>query len=363
MRNNSSTLKEVADAAGVSVAAVSKVLHGRGQNVRVSESRAIAIREAAEKLRYSPNALARSLRMNRTHTVGLIWVQMQRIASGPLYYVHLLDGVSHTLFQQHYRLTILPEIPEVNPVRSLSDGRLDGVIWCKMPDDPELLEELKHTPLKVVSLNSPTPSDPNAFPSVRCDNESGVDLVVDHLVQLGHTKILFCLDEGWETAPDAHSRLAAFESAMARHGLPFGEADRVKFDIRNPQFGDWYWQQTGHTAAFAWHEGIAGSILASALEAGVRIPEDLSIVGFDSTLYCESTKPRLTAVKQPIVEMAETATQLLIDLIEGKNPQIFSHVFPCTLDVRDSTAPPAPARRQAPHGVPNPNLSKGEISP
>jgi len=341
IRNTGSTIREVAEAAGVSVASVSKVLHGRGKNVRVSEARAIEIREAAERLHYSPNALARSLRMSRTHSIGLIWVQMQRIADGPLYYVHLLDGVSTILFQQHYRLTVLPELPVHQPVRALSDGRLDGVIWCKMPDDPVLAEEFKHTPLKVVALNSPPPSVSGAYPSITCDNEGGAALVVDHLVALGHKRILFALDVGWEGAPDAHARLKGFGEAMARHGLPFGTEDVVVWKVSAPPVAEWRAANPDYTAVFAWHEGIAGAILTAATRAGIDVPGDLSIVGFDSTLFCESTKPRLTAVRQPIREMAEAPARMLIDLIEERPLVTSSMTFPCSLDIRDSTAPPA----------------------
>ncbi|MEZ0325784.1 MAG: LacI family DNA-binding transcriptional regulator [Fimbriimonas sp.] len=339
-RSNGSTLREVAEAAGVSIAAASKVLHGRGKNVRVSVVRAEIIREAAEKLRYSPNALARSLRTCRTQTIGLIWEQMQRISDGPLYYVHLLDGVSQILFQQHYRLTILPEIPEIQPVRALSDGRLDGVIWCKMPDDPCLVEEFSHSPLKVVALNSPASSQPNAYPCVTCDNEGGVAQVVEHLVSLGHKRILFALDEGWQTTPDAVARLNGFRIAMDAHGLPFGSEDIVEWDIKAPALAAWKATNPPHTAIFAWHDGIAANILSEAASVGIRVPQDLSVVGFDSTMFCETTKPRLTAVRQPIREMAETAAQLLIDLVEGRTPSSFFHSFPCTLDVRDSTSHP-----------------------
>jgi LacI family transcriptional regulator len=266
---------------------------------------------------------------------------MQSIADGPLYYVQLLDGVGKQLFDNHYRLTILPELPASQPVRALSDGRLDGVIWCKMPHDPEVLAELEHTALRVVALNSPPPREHHGLPFIHCDNEAGSALVVDHLVGLGHRRILFALDPGWESTPDAHARLAGFRAAMRRHGLPCGDDEVVVWRIGSTPIAEWHRSNPPHTAIYAWHEGVAGSILDAAHTAGIRIPEAFSVVGFDSTMYCESTKPRLTAVRQPVREMAERAAQLLIDMVEGRATSTDSQCFPCSLDVRDSTSPPA----------------------
>jgi LacI family transcriptional regulator len=350
LRSNGSTIREVAEAAGVSVASVSKVLHGRGKNIRVSEARAITIREVAEKLRYSPNALARSLRTSRTQTVGLVWEHMKSIADGPLYYVNLLDGVANTLFSHHYSLTILPELPAFQPIRSLSDGRLDGLIWCKMPQAPELDEELDHTSIRVVALNALPPACPGTYPVVNCDNEGGAALVVEHLADLGHRKILFAFDGGWDHTPDALARLKGFRDAMHERGLEFDDRDIVEWQRPSESFADWYRQDTGHTAIFGWHEAIAANILIAAQDAGVNVPEDLSVVGFDSTRFCESTSPRLTAVQQPIREMAALAAQVLLGLIEGIKPvqDIFS--FPCKLDIRDSTCRPAASRAESRRG-------------
>lgn len=341
IRPNGTTLRQVAEAAGVSVSAVSKVLHGRGTNIRVSEATADTIRAAAERLRYHPNALAQSLRMSKTQTIGLIWEHMQSIADGPLYYVHLLDGVSQTLFANHYRLTILPEIPAINPVRALSDGRLDGVIWCKLPSTPAIEEDLSHTPLKVVALNAEPPQTPDLYPSISCDNVGGARLVVDHLAGLGHKRILFAVDKGWETTPDAHARYQGFREGLAAHGLPFHADDVVEWDINRPPVREWLASEPPHTAIFAWHEGIAGKVLNALVAAGVRVPEDVSVVGFDSTMFCESLKPRLTAVRQPVREMASQAAQLLIDLVEGNPIDRRAIIYPCALDVRESTSTPA----------------------
>src|SRR5579871_996504 len=341
LRGNGATLREVADAAGVSVASASKVLHGRGSTIRVGAARAEKIRAAAEQLHYNPNAIARQLRSSRTYTIGLVWEHMRSIADGPLYYVHLLDGVTQRLFANHYRLTILSELPHLQPVRGISDGRLDGVIWCKMPHDEAILKELEHTSLRVVALNSPPPREEHGVPFVHCDNEGGAELVVDHLAGLGHKRILFVLDHGWEETPDAQARLTGFRTAMKRHGLPCSEEDVAVWSINEPPVAEWFRSNPVHTAVFAWHEGLAGHILDAAQQAGLRVPKDFSVVGFDSTMYCDSTVPRLTAVRQPVREMAENAAQILIDLVEGRVASAPSPCFPCSLDVRDSTSPPA----------------------
>jgi LacI family transcriptional regulator len=341
IRPNGTTLRQVAEAAGVSVSAVSKVLHGRGTNIRVSEATADVIRAAAERLRYHPNALAQSLRMSKTQTIGLIWEHMGSIADGPLYYVHLLDGVSQTLFANHYRLTILPELPDANPVRALGDGRLDGVIWCKLPSSPAIEEDLSHTPLKVVALNAAPPQTPDLYPSISCDNVGGARLVVDHLAELGHKHILFVVDKGWETTPDAYARYQGFREGLAAHGLPFDERSVVQWSVEAPRIREWLVTNPPHTAIFGWHEGIAGSVLKGLQKEGVRVPEDVSVVGFDSTMFCESLKPRLTAVRQPVFEMASRAAQLLIDLVEGKPVDRRAIIYPCALDVRESTSSPA----------------------
>lgn len=339
-KSNGATLKEVALEAGVSIAAVSKVLHGNGKSIRVSEARAASIREVAHRLKYRPNALARSLRTNRTHTVGLIWENMADIGDGPLYYVHLLDGVASELFKNHYRLTILPEIPHDSTIASLVDGRLDGVIWCKMPDHPAIGDDLLNSPLQVVGLNA-QPTDNHQCPTITCDNEGGSALVVEHLYELGHRHIAIVIDGGSTDTPDAVARLKGFRRAMQARGL---QAEVLYWDVPETEFPAWWVARPQITALYGWHEGFAGRILLAAKAAGVEVPRDLSVVGFDSTLYCETTTPKLTSVKQPIKEMAQTAARILLNQIEGSPLGQRSYTFPCTFDVRESTSSPTRSR-------------------
>lgn len=334
------TIREVAERAGVSTAAVSKVLHGRGASVRVSEEKAAIIRRIAQEMQYRPNALARQLRSSRTHTVGLIFENFSGIASGPLYYMHLLDGVGKVLFPKHYRVTILPELEHDNVLVSLGDGQLEGVIWCKLSRDDKTLRLIHECPIPIVAMNTPAPKERTEAVFVSCDNEGGIELAVDHLWSLGHRRILFVHEEEEAKTPDCMARLAGFRLAMARRGQTVGEEDAACWNWYLENFPKWWAGKPPHTAIVCWSERCGAQMLIQAEMHGISVPDDLSVVGFDSTQYCETTKPRLTAVRQPISEMAVHASEVLLAMIAGQAPQQDSYSFPCTLDVRDSTASP-----------------------
>lgn len=331
------TIRQVAEAAGVSTAAVSKVLHGRGDSVRVGVESAARIREAATRLQYRPNVLARNLRIRRTHTVGLVLEDFGTFAAGPLYYTHLLEGVGQTLFGQHYRLTILPELASDDVLGSLGDGQLEGVVWCKLPQNPANMSLIRECPIPIVAMNTPVPAEESGAVFVSCDNEGGIELVVQHLVEIGHRKIGFVFEQQETKTPDRIARLQGFEKAIAKFGI---EMEILKWEWTLHEFIPWWESKPDCTALVCWSERTAGTLLHRASEIGVEIPRQLSVAGFDSTQYCETTHPRLTAVRQPITEMAKHATNILLDLINGQKPETTSFIFPCTLDVRDSTAPP-----------------------
>lgn len=333
------TIKQVALAAGVSSAAVSRVLHGRGKNIRVSEARAVEIRRVAKEMNYIPNALARGLRVNRTNTVGLLFENFRGIGSGPQYIVELLDGVAETIFPRHFRLTILSELNHDDVLGSLGDGHLDGVIWCKMARDENVLEQIRKCPIPIVAMNAAAPA---TTPFVACDNRQGIELAIDHLAELGHQRVLFVHEREEDDAPDCIERREAFRAGLARRGMS-GDVEAWAWSME--EFHSWRRRQDRHTAIIGWSERCAAAILGQAAEASIDVPRELSVVGFDSTAYCETTRPRLTCVRQPISEMGRRAANILIDLINVEEASSTSStLYPCSLDVRDSTARPSTQR-------------------
>lgn len=334
------TIRDVANEAGVSVAAVSKVLHGGSASVRVSEARAVVIREVAQRLQYRPNRIARSLRKSKTDTVGLVFENFGSIGMGPLYYVDLLDGVAEELFRNHYRLTILPEVDGDDVWGTLADGRLDGIIWCKYNRENVTQLAGRSTPIPFVALNAPAPEDVKNVAFVSCDNAGGVRLAIQHLYDLGHRDIAFAMETGELDTPDAIARRAGFLAAMTDLDLDLNEDSIQVWGSKGEGFLEW-WSRPGRpTALLAWNDGMANQALIQAQEAGLEIPFDLSVVGFDSTRFCETTTPRLTSVRQPIREMAREAARMVIGMINGEATAMTPITFPCSLDLRESTSVP-----------------------
>ena len=173
-----------------------------------------------------------------------------------------------------------------------------------------------------------------------CDNEGGLDLAVRHLYELGHRRILFAYERIHEGLLETEARKQAFLHAMERQSLPAGPEDLCRWEVTAEEFAEWWRGKPPHTAVIARGEWFAGQILERAAESGVRIPDDLSLVCFDSTEFSKSRRPRLTAIRQPIFDMAVAATELLLRQIDTKQRIVEVRTYPCSLDVRESTAPP-----------------------
>lgn len=332
------TVRDIAELAGVSKAAVSKVLHNSSSSVRVSEARSEQIRKIASDLGYVPNQNARILRTQRTNTIGVYFENLRGISDGPLYTVNLLDGLCSELFKRHYRVTLLAELDGEDTDGSLGDGRLDGVIWCKLGRDDKCRRAIHTCPIPLVALNVPDWNEPTNAGIVRCDNRGGLEAAVAHLWDLGHRHILFLNEVNENNATECMDRRIGFQEAMATRGIEVTKEDFAEWEWDLPEFSDWWASQPPHTAVICWSERCAGQLLSICDQQSVDVPSQLSVIGFDSTQYCESTRPRLTAIRQPISEMASRAAQMLLSIIEGEKPSIQTHTFPCTLDIRDSTS-------------------------
>lgn len=332
------TIRDVAKAAGCSPMAVSKVLHGRGVTVRVGEARAKEIRRVAEELNYIPNQNARNLRGERRYNIGLVMDSLGPMAIGSRYLAHLYDGLQSACFERGYSLTICPKL-HADHKRFIADGRFDGIVWAKYLLDPETSRIAERVELRIVHLHVPPSHAMDDTHDYFCaNNPQAMMLGVKHLFDLGHTRIDFGMDADNIGSAEDVDRWNAFQSACAALGLEPGK--RVEMYYTTEDAEKWLSDPDRGTGIVLRTENLASHIYVAAEKMNLKVPQDFSIVGFDSTEFCETLSPRLTAIHQPIRDMVYEAVSLLIRRIEGDETGTRTHLFPCGLDIRESTAPP-----------------------
>lgn len=334
------TIRAVAARAGVSPTVVSRVLHNRATSIRVSEATAERVRQAAKDLGYRRNVMARLFRERQTMMIGVlhgIGFGRPHFAGTSQYFAALMDGVIDGAFTHGYAVTFCPHLLGQTPEDAMADGRFDGLVWYSTYPSGENRAMLERCSVPLVLIHTPSSEFADKFPSVICDNEQGIHLALDHLVQQGHRRIAFAL-ESEDLFGEAVLRRDAFLKEMNARGLGASESDVI--DIRSDRTGLHMYLASGlrHSAVIGTSDGVAASFLNLAPGYGVQVPRDLSVIGFDSTSYCDQLRPALTSVSQPLVVMGRSAVSLLVQSINGDAPDPAALVYPCGLDIRGSTS-------------------------
>jgi LacI family transcriptional regulator len=337
-------MKEVARAAEVSVATVSHVINGTRF---VSTELADRVHEAMRTLGYTPDATARSLRVRRTQTIGLVIPDN----SNP-FFAELAQVIEEEGFEAGYT-TILGNSTEQADrerryVQTLVSKRVDGLIAALSREDDGTLERILEPagiPVIVIDRDVKLPG----ADLVLYDNAGGSHAAARHLVELGHNRIAFIA--GPADVQPAAERLRGFRDALHEAGLELpGEAvAEADFHYRGGRDATVKLLESpdGITAIAAANDLMAAGALRELAERGIRVPEEMSVVGFDDAPLAEMVSPALTTVRQPLQEMAQTAVSLLLARIAGEDGQVQRHVLPTELVVRESTAPPRDRGRTA----------------
>ncbi len=340
------TIRDVAEAAGVSAMTVSTVLHGAGSNVRVSVETAAKIRSLATELSYQPNTLARSLRSRKTNTVGVVFQHFSRLSEDNPYYPQLLNGVMSALFKEKYTLALCPHLIQGDDLTSIWDGRFDGVLWARPDFTESSLDRLRRSSIPLVMMHAP-PGTAEGVSTFTADNDGAMRLVVQHLVSIGHQDMVFIVDEVNEHTAEGRARAAAFTTAVREAGVA---GSVFVWDERSRTLENFRTANRGFTAVTCFSDTLAGHLLLACQQLGILIPRDLSVVGFDSSKFCERTIPRLTSIHQRVEQIAFDATSHLLSLIKGgtsvsDRPAPISSLYDCGLDLRDSTSPPSSLKK------------------
>lgn len=327
MTDRRPTIADVARHAGVSKGAVSFALNGRAG---VSEETRKRILDAAASLGWSPNHRARALSTQRAFSLGLVIARDPDLLGADPFFPAFIAGVEKVLATRDQTLVLQvvtsPAAEEAGYRRLARDGRVDGVFLVDLRmADPRigLLEEIG---LPAVTLNRP--DVPSPFPAVILDDRPGIAAAVAHLAGLGHTAIAHVAGPG--VFLHAIARRDAFTQAMADAGLPPGQVVTGDFTAAGGREAT-HRLLTGKdrpTAIVYANDVMALSAIAVAAELGLRIPEDLSITGYDDTTLAGYVHPALTTVRADARSWGEAAATALLGLADGQ-------------EVADTTLPPA----------------------
>lgn len=331
------TIYDVAKRARVSIKTVSMVINNPAA---VSEATRARVLVAIEELSYRPNLLARGLASQRSFMLGLF---CDGHAAGSNYIAQIQMAALTICQNEGYHL-VVECIRANNPnlvaqVHGLmTQSRLAGVILTPpLSDVPDLIEALKGTQTPIARY-SPEPGTAD-FIDVDIDNVRAAYEITSYLIALGHKRIGFVRGRGDHA--DAIARFDGYRRALADAGMAFAEELCAEGDFTyksGVQAGDrLLCMQNRPTAIFASNDDMAGGVMASSLRFNLRVPVDLSVAGFDDTLFAHAMWPRLTTCRQPIVEMTEAAVSALIHPNDS-HPGTMR--FPHKIIVRGSTAAP-----------------------
>lgn len=332
------SLKQIAEAAGVSIGTVSRVLRNQDQVAPETRQRVLA---EAERLRYRPNLLVRAIQTGRTRTIGVM-LSMEAPHS-----LDILHGIHDRLLEAGHVPIVLAPLPRRSPgagsrereqILELIDRRVDGLIVYPVCENraAEYGGEVRERGLPMVAVDCRLPLDGVDFVGV--DDGAGARCVAEHLVALGHRRTAHLA--GSLHLSTGRARRDAFQQAVEAAGgtcavvadesFRFGHgAETLLNAVPRP------------TAVFVGNDYQARALLRAAERKGVRVPEDLSVAGFGDVECACCVRPALTTVHQPFFEIGCEAAAVLLERLEGDaDAAPIERTLDAPLIVRESTGPP-----------------------
>jgi len=332
--NHQVTIRDVAEAAGFSVNTVSRALNDKPD---VSKATKHAILETAKKLGYRPNKLARGLRSNKTQTIGVIVADIANPFFGAV-----VKGVEEAA-REHGLSIILGNTDEdyekeKEAVQTMLSERVDGLLLTPCQKERKTIEDLERSGLPFVLLGRCF--DELATDYVVPDELQGGFLATEHLLEMGHTRI--AMIDAPLYISSARRRLEGYKRALIQHGIAVDESlvtTQALTVEEGYRVAKAVLRQTPPpTAIFAYSDFVAFGVMKAVREAGLRIPEDIAIVGFDDVEFSSCLEVPLTTIKSPKEKMGEEATKVLLEKIKnGKQSHRKEIKLEVKLVVRQST--------------------------
>jgi LacI family transcriptional regulator len=331
------TIKDVANRAEVSITTVSHVIN---KTRFVSQELVQRVQAAMEELNYQPNTLARSLRMGETKTIGLIVPDN----SNP-FFAEVSRIIEDISFEKGYGVFLCNSDgileKEAAYIRMLIAKQVDGIIFIAAENTQENLTDLTHRNFHVVVVDRDLPD--STIDVVLVNNELGGCEAVNYLLNLGHIRIA-CITGPSQLTPNA-ARVEGYRLALHKAGIPLREELVVPGDFRSLS-GEKAMERLLQldeppTAVFACNDLMAIGALRALRNHNLRVPEDISVIGFDDIPTSGEVTPALTTIAQPIAKLSTCAAELLIKRIQGdhKSEAAQRIILDTQLVIRDSCAP------------------------
>jgi len=324
------TIEDVARHAGVSIATVSRVVSG---SANVSPATTAKVQAAIHVLGYKPNPIAKHLAGQRTNTIGLI---VDEIVGD--FFQPMLRGIEHACSERGYDLLIhSTRMRRRSGSYPVAEHNTDGIIVFanSLP-----LEELRRLHIKQfpMVLMHQTPPEDVKVPCVTIENKRSARRMVDYLIeQRGYTQIAFL--RGPEGNEDSQWRELGYRESMAAHGLTVDETLVGMGGFEEGQahhtVTQWVRQGKRPRCIFAADDDSALGVLRALREAGLRVPQDVAVVGFDDIRLASYLSPALTTVRAPIEEVSRVAVEKLVQIFRGETPEMLT-LLPTELIIRES---------------------------
>ncbi|GAB4575295.1 MAG: LacI family DNA-binding transcriptional regulator [Anaerolineae bacterium] len=334
-------LEDIARRAGVSRSTVSRVINNEPY---VSEKTRAKVLAVVEEVGFAPNPGARMMVTRRTQVIGVVIPQTLTVVfEDPYYFPTLLQGVAEAAQQHDYAMLLFvgnTNEDEQQLYRRILQNRLmDGLVIASATQDTGIIRQLLNRDTPFVMVERPATAE-DRVNYVTVDNVGAVHEVVKHLYSLGCRRIGHVT--GSLSNADAQDRLAGYRQALRAVGLPVDEDLIVEghFSSRSGYLAAQTLIARGVDAIFAASDTTALGVMHALQEAGLRVPDDVAVVGFDDLPRALETRPPLTTVYQPIKEKGFKATELLLDMLDNGHDGPQHVVLPTRLVIRESTVKP-----------------------
>lgn len=309
------TIKDVAKAADVSVATVSRVLHNLSGYSDITKQKVL---DAIEQLGYQPNAIARGLINKRTQTIGVLFPNVSSHFSAGL-----LHGIEEVAHEKGFSVIVCNTdgLRTMKYLQVLREKQVDGVVFASEELKEDYYQALRDMRVPVVLVNNQSHAHP--VPYIKVDDRHAAYQATEYLIQKGHREIAMLA--GTQTDPIAGlPRVEGYRQALSDYGIPCHESQIAYGDFLleggRKAMSKLLDEAAPFSALFAAGDEMAIGAMGVALERGIRIPDDLSIIGYDDLAIAQMMYPPLTTIHQPLAEMGQLASEKLIAMIESSDP-------------------------------------------